>query len=66
MSQVELCYIDDNLTKGVVITIFFMSFVLFRYISSIFEKSDEEKRNRINQAESYFSKHIIENKEFFN
>ena len=66
MSQVDLCYIDDNLNKIVVITIFFMSFLLFKYISSIFEKSDEETRNRIDEAESYFSKHLNENKEFFN
>ena len=66
MSQVDLCYIDDNFSKVVVIAIFLMSFFVFKYISCLFENSDEDKRNRINQAKDYFSKHLVENKEFFN
>jgi hypothetical protein len=67
LSERSLCQINENVANVAIVIVFLLSFFIFKYIANRSDKrTDEEKRERMKEAEEYFNKHMRETSEFFN
>lgn len=61
-----MCDFNENKMNTLVVIVFLFSFILFKVISHINDKTtDEQKSYKMKKAEKYFNKHLQENEEFF-
>jgi phosphotransferase system glucose/maltose/N-acetylglucosamine-specific IIC component len=64
--QSSLCQINENVSNATIVIVFIISFFIFRFIANKNDKRmEEEKQERIKQAEEYFNSHLAETSEFF-
>jgi hypothetical protein len=64
--QSSLCQINENVANAAIVIVFLISFFIFRYIANKNDKiTEEEKKERMKQAEEYFNRHLSETSEFF-
>jgi hypothetical protein len=67
LSERSLCQINENVANVAIVVVFLLSFFVFKYIAKRSDKrTEEEKRERIKEAEEYFNRHLRETSEFFN